>query len=176
MRTIEQFQIRKIYAIGNALGIRTGTNEDELHALVEGVTEKDSIKDLTYKEACTVIARLEELQGKAASPEPKNRKTKECAPAWRTGSRPGGVTSGQQKKIWALMYELKKYDKIPNGVQLGDRLCAVIKKEIGIDAAAKDPFVWMDFSQGNKLIEILKKYIASAEKKGKGVQDGVGAG
>lgn len=170
MRTIEQFQIRKIYAIGNALGIKTGTNEDELHALVGGVTGKDSIKALTYKEACTVIARLEELQGRAVSPEPKNRKPKEHE------SRPGGVTSGQQKKIWALMYELKKYDKVPNGVQLGDRLCAVIKKEIGIDAAAKDPFVWMDFSQGNKLIEILKKYISSAEKKGKGVQDGVGAG
>lgn len=40
MRTIEQFQIRKIYAIGNALGIKASGSEDELHALVGGVTGK----------------------------------------------------------------------------------------------------------------------------------------
>lgn len=36
MRAIEQFQIRKIYAIGNALGIKASGNEDELHVLVGG--------------------------------------------------------------------------------------------------------------------------------------------
>lgn len=119
MRTIEQFQIRKIYAIGNALGIKASGSEDELHALVGGVTGKDSIKSLTYQEACAVIARLEELQGKTVSPKPRNSKPKEHE------TRPGGVTSGQQKKIWFLMYELKKCDEVPNDVQLGDRLCAV---------------------------------------------------
>ena len=64
MKTIEQFQIRKIYAIGSALGIKgSGMDEDELHMLVGGITGKASIKSLTYKEACVVIARLEELQG-----------------------------------------------------------------------------------------------------------------
>lgn len=155
MRTIEQFQIRKIYAIGNALGIKASGSEDELHALVGGVIGKDSIKSLTYREACAVIARLEELQSKSASPKPKEHK-----------SRPGGVTAGQQKKIWALMYELKKYDEVPNDVQLGDRLCKVIKKEFGADAIAKDPFVWLTFEQGNNLIEILKGYVASARKRG----------
>ena len=149
MRTIEQFQIRKIYAIGNALGIKASGSEDELHTLVGGVTGKDSIKSLTYQEACAVIARLEELQG------PKEHE-----------SRPGGVTSGQQKKIWALMYELKKYDEVPNDVQLGDRLCAVIKKEFGADAIAKNPFAWISFEQGNNLIEILKGYVKSARKRG----------
>lgn len=90
MRAIEQFQIRKIYAIGNALGIKASGNEDELHVLVGGVTGKDSIKSLTYQEACTVIARLEELQGKTASPKPRSKMPKEHQ------SRPGGVTSGQQ--------------------------------------------------------------------------------
>ncbi len=159
MRTIEQFQIRKIYAIGNALGIK-GSGEDELHTLVAGVTGKDSIKSLTYKEACSVITRLEELQGRAAPPKLRNRKPKEHK------SRPGGVTSGQQKKIWALMYELKKYDEFPNDVQLGDRLCAVIKKEFGADSIAKNPFAWITFEQGNNLIEILKGYVTSARKRG----------
>ena len=160
MKAIEQFQIRKIYAIGNALGIKgSGTNEDELHALVEGLTGKDSIKCLTYKEACVVIARLEELQGRTASSEPKSRRKN------MSKDRPGGVTSGQQKKIWALMYELKKYDDVPNDVPLGDRLCAVIKKELHTDATAREPFVWLDFAKGNKLIEILKSYVANAGKK-----------
>lgn len=160
MRTIEQFQIRKIYAIGNALGIKASGSEDELHALVGGVTGKDSIKSLTYQEACVVIARLEELQGKTVSPKPRNSKPKEHE------TRPGGVTSGQQKKIWFLMYELKKCDEVPNDVQLGDRLCAVIKKEFGADAVARNPFAWITFEQGNNLIEILKRYVASARKRG----------
>lgn len=160
MRAIEQFQIKKIYAIGSALGIKGSGSGDELHALVGGVTGKDSIKSLTYQEAGAVIARLEELQGKAASPRSRSRKPQEHQ------SRPGGVTSGQQKKIWALMYELKKYDEVPNDVQLGDRLCAVIKKEFGEDAIAKNPFAWITFKQGNNLIEILKGYVASARKRG----------
>lgn len=72
MRTVEQFQIRKIYAISNALGISDSrADEDELHVLVSGLTGKDSIKELTYREASVVIERLEELQGKAASPRPR---------------------------------------------------------------------------------------------------------
>lgn len=160
MRTIEQVQIRKIYAIGNALGIKSSGSEDELHILVGGITGKDSIKSLTYTEACAVIARLEELQSKTASPKPTSKKMKGYT------SRSGGVTVGQQKKIWALMYTLKKYDEVPNDVQLGDRLCAVIKKEFCADAIAKNPFVWITFEQGNNLIEILKGYVKSARKRG----------
>lgn len=171
MRKIEQFQIRKIYAIGHALGIvASGTGEDELHIMVAGITGKSSIKDLTYKEACSVINRLEELQGTPASPKPSRKGGREHP------ERQGGVTSGQQKKIWALMYDLKKYDIVANDVALGDRLCKILKKEMNIDALAKNPFIWMDFAQGNKLIEILKKYVASARKKGQGAVDGIETG
>lgn len=160
MRTVEQFQIRKIYAIGNALGISDSrAEEDELHILVYGLTGKDSIKELSYQEASSVITRLEELQGKSATPKPVRKSTKEHK------SRPGGVTPGQQKKIWALMYDLKKYDKEPNNIQLGDRLCAVIKKEFHADAIAKNPFAWLDFEQGNNLIETLKRYVANEKRK-----------
>lgn len=170
MRTIEQFQIRKIYAIGNALGITdSDAEEDELHILIGGMTAKDSIKSLTYKEARDMIARLEELQGRSAS---SNKRVKKSV---KHEERPGGVTAGQQKKIWALMYELKKHDKVKNDVQLGERLCAVIKKELHTDAMTKNPFAWLDFDQGNSLIEKLKKYVASARKKG-GAEDGNKAG
>ena len=74
MRTIEQFQIRKIYAIGNALGIKASGSEDELHALVGGVTGKDSIKSLTYQEACAVIARLRSMRPDQEELHPVSRK------------------------------------------------------------------------------------------------------
>ena len=47
MRKIESFQMKKIYAIGHALGITGNGSEDELHILVSGVTGKDSIKELS---------------------------------------------------------------------------------------------------------------------------------
>ena len=40
MRKIESFQMKKIYAIGHALGITGNGSEDELHILVSGVTGK----------------------------------------------------------------------------------------------------------------------------------------
>ena len=166
MRKIESFQMKKIYAIGHALGITGTGSEDELHVLVSSVTGKDSIKELSYQEAMAVIKRLEDLQGGTAAPKPFSRKPKEHS------QRPGGVTSGQQKKIWALMYELKKRDKSPNEVPLGDRLCAVIKKELHVDAIAKNPFAWLTFSQGNALIEVLKGYLKSLDRK-EAASDGI---
>lgn len=160
MRKIDACQMKKIYAIGNALGIKGFGHDDELHTLVAGVTGKDSIKNLTYQEAGAVMKRLEELQGAAAPPKAEKRRPKEYA------SRPGGVTSGQQRKIWALMYELKKYDAVPNDVSLGDRLCKILKKEMHVDAVARTPFVWLTYTQGNHLIEILKGYVTSAQRKG----------
>ena len=38
MRKIESFQMKKIYAIGHALGITGTGSEDELHVLVSSVT------------------------------------------------------------------------------------------------------------------------------------------
>lgn len=159
MKNIEAFQIKKIYAIGNALGIvENGNSNDNLHVLIAGATGKDSVKGLTYMEANAIIAQLERLQTKPKDAPPKKASNK------KYDSVPGGVTAGQQKKIWALMYELKKYDKEPSTAALGDRASAIIKKELKVDSVAKNPFAWLDFSSGNKLIEILKKYISSAKK------------
>ena len=74
------------------------------------------------------------------------------------------------------MYELKKQDLSENNASLGDRICRIIKKELKIDAIAREPFAWLDFGQGNKLIEILKKYVESAERKKRGVADDTGTG
>jgi len=106
MADINAQQIRKIYAIGNALGIvERGNEDDDLHALVSALTGKDSVKALTYTEAQAVIADLQKRQGAAPLPRHKPKTHPE---------RPGGATDGQQRKVWALMYQLAKKDKEPS--------------------------------------------------------------
>lgn len=157
MKKIETFQIKKIYSIGHTLGIvESGSREDDLHALVCGTTGKESVKELSYEEANAVISKLEQRRG---SNPPPGRKTAKKHP-----TVPGGITEGQQKKVWALMYELKKYDEEPSTAPIGDRLCGIIKKELKVECLARSPFAWLDFSTGNKLIEVLKKYVSSAKK------------
>lgn len=77
----------------------------------------------------------------------------------------GGITADQQRKVWALMYQLRDLDAEPNGKPLGERLCSIIKKELGVEARPQNPFVWVDFKAGAKLLEVLKGYIGTAEKK-----------
>lgn len=157
MAAIATQQIRKIYAIGNALGIvERGNADDSLYDLVFSITGKDSLKALTYAEAQAVIRDLEKRQGDA--PPPRHR------PKAHT-EHPGGATAGQQRKVWALMYELQKRDTAPSAASLGERLCGIIKKELKVDAGPTQPFAWLDFHACNKLIEVLKKYVANAKKK-----------
>jgi hypothetical protein len=78
---------------------------------------------------------------------------------------PGMVTIGQQKKIWYLMYQIEKCDKTKSKASLGDRLCGIIKRQLHIDAISQAPFKFINFKNGNQLIEILKKYVASAQGK-----------
>lgn len=148
------YQIRKIYAIGGALGmVKRGEDDDLLHELVNGMTGKTSIKELTYGEACKVI---DELEGRQGTPPPR----KSGRPLHK--SVPGRTSEGQRRKIWALMYQLQAAS--PSKAQIGDRLCAIIKKELGIDAVPKNPFAWIDYKGGNKLVEVLKGYVKTAEK------------
>ena len=122
MAAINAQQIRKIYSIGNALGIvERGNEDDDLHALVSALTGKDSVKSLTYAEAQAVITDLQKRQGAAPLPRHKPKTHPE---------RPGGATDGQQRKVWALMYQLAKADKEPSTASLGERLCGIIRKEL----------------------------------------------
>ena len=141
-------------AIGGALGMVKRNEEDDLlHELVEGMTGKKSIKALTYGEACKVIG---ELEGRQGTPPPR----KSGKPLRKTA--PGHTSEGQRRKVWALMYRLQ--DASPSKAPLGDRLCAIIKKELGMDAFPKDPFAWISYKDGNKLVEVLKGYVKTAQK------------
>ena len=74
--SITNYQIRKIYAIGAALGIRGKDNHDTLHDLIAGMTGKGSVKELSYAEACRVIGELK------AAREPR-RPAKRAGPCAR---------------------------------------------------------------------------------------------
>lgn len=77
MAAINAQQIRKIYAIGNALGIvERGNEDDDLHALVSALTGKDSVKSLTYTEAQAVIADLQKRQARLRCPGTSPRPTR----------------------------------------------------------------------------------------------------
>jgi hypothetical protein len=161
MKKIEAYQVTKIYAIGNALGIvRKGVKDDDLHLLAAGLTGKSSIKQLTYGEAVAVIKRLEQMQGKSAPPPLTSVKTPK-----EHSSTPGGMTAGQQKKAWALLYDLQKYDNGADNAPIGERMCGVIRRELKIDCQPKDPFKWVDYAGGNTLIEKLKRYVKSARER-----------
>lgn len=154
MNAVSSWQVKKINTIGHALGIGRGSRDDELHQLVLGITGKASIKELNFSEATAVIAELEKRQG-GASPHKKTAKV--------YSEVPGGATAAQQRKALALMFELQKQS--PSDAALTTRLCAIIHKDLHIDAVPYQEFRWMDFDAANKLIEVLKKYVANATKK-----------
>lgn len=146
-------QIQRIYSLGAKIGIVGNDRNDDLHALVGALTGKESIKDLTDEDYLNV---LNELKKRAAVTVSKPKEKRESSK---------GMTAGQQGKVWQLMYELEKFDRKPSSAAVGERLCGIIKKEFGIDALPKNPFVWLDYSDGSRLIERLKKYVQSAEKR-----------
>lgn len=160
MAAIKPVQIKSIYALGSSLGIKGSGHDDELHILIQGITGKSSIKELSCNEGEAVLMELRErmklgrLQNKRDIPKPKTH-----------DAIAGGVTAEQQKKCWALMYELKKFDIEPNYTSLGERLCGIIKRQFGVTGFVKQPFRFLNFEQGRELIEFLKQYATTAELK-----------
>lgn len=152
MGMISSYQLRKIYAIAQNLGMVTRGGDDALHDLTQSVTGKEHIKDLTYNEAFQMIGELESRQGEIPPPRKKGKPQK---------GRSGGASDGQQRKVWALMYQLQKIS--PSTAPLGDRLCGIIRKELHMDALPADPFAWLDYQTCTRLIEAIKGYISSAE-------------
>lgn len=87
MAAINAQQIRKIYAIGNALGIvERGNEDDDLHALVSALTGKDSVKSLTYAEAQAVITTCRSARARLRCPGTSPRPTRSGQAGPRTAS------------------------------------------------------------------------------------------
>lgn len=157
-KRIAKEQIAAVYGLGAALGIlERGNPDDDLHALVDALTGCRSISKLTETQGRAVIAELRRRAGDA----PQSRRKPKQHP-----TTPGGMTDGQQRKVWKLMYDLQKVS--PSSAPIGERLCGVIYKELAVDATPRTPFRWLDYKQGVQLIEALKKYVNHAGNSGKG--------
>ena len=158
-------QIQRIYGMGATLGlVESGNKEDLLHELIYCHTEKTSVRELTNEEYKAIVKELAERIQIANLQPPHPAKQKR---AQKYETTPGGMTAGQQKKVWALMYQLQGCDLQDSPSSLGERLCGIIKKELNIDCTPKNPLKWIKYQQGNKLIELLKNYVKSAERKAK---------
>ncbi len=161
---INRNQMKKIYAIGTQLGIYEKDNpNDNLHILIESVTGKTSIAEITNIDADNVIKELIKYNR-------GNKKVSSGKP--KSSYKPGMITPEQSKMIWALMYRLAEYDKAPLNVTLGFRLSKVIEKELKIipfnkEMFIKSPVLFVNFEQARKLIEILKGYVNNEKRKAK---------
>ena len=143
-------------------GLSKGLNmdNDELHLLVNGLTGKGSLTELSDVQAETVIR---ELRGRSGQQRFYRK---------RPQSVPGMMTAEQQSLAWRLMYRLQELDEKPKmhedgtSVTVGERMAGAIEKILGITTmAGKDIFKWVSFEEGSKLIEYLKRYVRSAERK-----------
>lgn len=166
---ITKEQIKRVYALGAGLGLVDNRNHDGdmLHELVHGITGKTSIAELTATEFNSVQRELlERMRLKNQTPPlPRRKKPVQEAPAADM------MTAEQQSLAWRLVYRLAELDKDPKlhedgtAVSVGERMSGAITKILRITPNMKEPFRWVDFESGTKLIETLKRYVVSAEKK-----------
>lgn len=152
-------QTQKIYAMAAKAGVlESGNKNDMLHTIVYRLTTKESIRSLDeseYKAVVSELAQMLKLQNLEPSQSPRKY----------NDSGRGKMSDGQRRKVWQLMYQLEKYDSKQSTAKLGDRLCGIIKKELKIDCTTKQPFRWLTYQQGVTLIEKLKKYVKSAQRR-----------
>ncbi|MDO5558111.1 MAG: DUF1018 domain-containing protein [Oscillospiraceae bacterium] len=155
----DKSQIKRLYSMAGALGlVESGNKDDPFHQLVYGITNKSSVKELTAKESKDVESELRNRMNAGDSKIQKKKKTK--------ATQPGMMNAGQISKAWAIMYELNNISPAANDASVSDRMYGAIKKILAITPNMKEPFRWVSFEDGNKLIETLKKYVANAKKKG----------
>lgn len=149
---------KKLYALANSLGLAENSNkEDPFHQLVYGLTGKEHVSELTPTEARTVQAELQERMRLKNHDKPL--KNKKCMKE----DIPGMMTAAQQGLAWRLVYRLDELE--PTAASVPERLIGAIEKILGITASKADPFRWINFDNGTKLIEHLKRYVRSAERR-----------
>lgn len=157
---IKKEQIKRIYSLGSGLNLIDNKNKgnDLLHELVYGITGKEHISKLNDKEFKEVEKELLNRMRMSNQELKPKRKPKETVPNM--------MTSGQQNKAWQLMYRLVQLS--PSSATVGERMAGALKTILGVTASnnSKDMFRWVSYVQGSRLIETLKKYVESAEKKG----------
>ena len=151
-------QRKAIFGMCKSLGM----NDDDRRALIYSVTGKESTKELTDSQTEAVIGELRKRCGGLSVAPPEKRNPKVYKPAVA-----GMMTTEQQSLAWRLDEKpLLHEDGKPFTV--GERMAGAIHKICGITAKpGKDIFRWVSFDEGTKLIEGLKRYVRSAERRAK---------
>lgn len=147
---------KRLYAIAaNAGLVEHGNKEDPFHQIVYSVTGKTSVKDLTKREMRLVETEIiSRYDNNISGDKIKNQE-----------AVPDMMSPAQQSLAWRLMYQIRRYDVKVSNKSIGARLAGVVRKTLKISASDTEPLKWVNAENGNKLIEELKRYAASAEKK-----------
>lgn len=150
--------IKRLYALAAGLDMAERSEpEDAFHQLVYGITEKEHVSDLTDLEAKAVEAELLKRMQFGNRSKPLKKKQHE--------SVPGMMTADQKRYAWYLAYRLKELDTRSPDTPVNERLAGAVQKILGITAPPDNPLVWVNFKNGSRLIEGMKRYVRSAEKK-----------
>lgn len=145
-------QNKQIWGIAHNLGM----SPEDLHNLCQSITGCYSLKELDAMQTAELMAELNKRQGGNRNYKKKPVRTEA-----------GMMTASQQNMAWRCIYRLIELDPEPSKAQPGERMIGAIKKILGITADIKAPFKWIRFDDGIKLIETLKRYVVSAERKAK---------
>jgi len=150
---------KRLYALAAGLGmVERSEHEDAFHCLVYGMTGKEHVSELTEAEAKAVEAELLRRMKLGNHTEPlKKRKKKEDIA--------GMMTEAQKRYAWYLAYRLEELDETQPPVPAKKRLAGAVEKVLDVTAPPDDPLVWVKFADGSKLIESLKRYVRSAERR-----------
>ena len=151
--------IKSIYALASSLGIKGNSRDDNLHLLVYSITGKESIKSLEDSEAKQVRNELmRQMKGTDQIKKSRPKKKSIDIP-------PGKMTIEQQSHVKYLIFRLQELT--PSDVAYGERMRGAVKKIIDMDINpyCENPFRMVTVKQGIRLIDTLKRYVKSAEKK-----------
>lgn len=163
MAAITKEQIRRVYALGAAAGLlESGNKDDALHSVVRRISGKDAVSRLTGDDFAKIEPELLSLTKLANRKAPlKTPPPKAAAP---DNTQPGMMSAKQIGKAWALLYDLIKIDGASKATA-GHRMVGAIKKILHVDAQVEQPFTWLTFGQGFVLIDTLKRYVSSAQRR-----------
>lgn len=147
---------KRLYSLASVLGLVERNNyDDPFHQIVYRTTGKNHVSELTQKESRAVQKELMELMRLRNHSAPLKKAVKETVS--------GMMTASQQKLAWRLVYRLDELE--PTDASVSERLIGAIEKILGITASKAEPFRWINFEDGSKLIEQLKRYVRSAERR-----------
>lgn len=143
---------KKIYSLAAVCGVlESGSHDDGLHDIVYRETGKTSVRELTEAEAKRVIAALQDYLRVS---------TLEPPPAKATAS------NEQVRLAFRLVHRLAELDTTPSSASPRERLSGAIFKVTGIMPKQDgDLFDNLSEEQASQLIEMLKRYVRTAERR-----------